>query len=199
MTFRKEKKFRLSQFESLALRSKLVHLGMNQIHVDRTITSVYMDTADMRMFFETEDGTLPRKKIRLRWYNEERDISLETKISSLEGRFKIRQPFNEQKFLDPISSYSHFDKDYGFLKPKLTVKYQRAYYCYEGMRITFDRDISYLSPMTITQISRADREVVVEVKTAVDCGDDFISKFFPFSTSRFSKYSRGVLALQNLN
>ena len=199
MTFRKEKKFRLSQFESLALQSKLVHLGMNKIYVDRSITSVYMDTADMRMFFESEDGILPRKKIRFRWYNEESDISLETKISSLEGRFKMSQPFNEQKFLDAVINYSHFDQDYGFLEPKLTVKYQRAYYFYEGMRITFDRDISYLSPKTITQISRADPEVVVEVKTAADCGDDFISKFFSFSTSRFSKYSRGVLALQNLN
>jgi len=38
-----------------------------------------------------------------------------------------------------------------------------------------------------------DPERVVEIKTPIGFGDDFIEKSIPYQTSRFSKYSRGLL------
>ena len=44
------------------------------------------------MYLDSEDGCLPRKKIRVRTYPENKNDSeyfFETKISSVEGRYKI--------------------------------------------------------------------------------------------------------------
>ena len=37
-----------------------------------------------------------------------------------------------------------------------------------------------------------DAECVMEVKAPIDCDDDYIKGLIPHSTSRFSKYSRGL-------
>ena len=66
MTFRIEKKYRLTKSEQLLIKSKLIKKGMKILYPSREINNCYFDTKDLRCFFESEEGMLPRKKIRIR-------------------------------------------------------------------------------------------------------------------------------------
>ena len=93
MSFRNEKKFRLSYGDSYHLKSNLISLGMKKMYPDRKINSEYFDTKHLKMFSDSEEGILPRKKIRLRWYNDKLVKNLEIKVSSNEGRYKKSKRF----------------------------------------------------------------------------------------------------------
>ena len=88
MSFRKEKKFKLTKFEFLNLKNHMLKKGMIKLHNQRLVNSLYYDNEYYDMFQQSEEGTLPRKKIRIRWYDLISRANIEKKISSLEGRFK---------------------------------------------------------------------------------------------------------------
>ena len=85
---------------------------MQQLYQKRAINSCYFDTQNFRMFHESEDGILPRRKIRFRWYNNQFFCSKETKISSIEGRYKIMNRENSIN-TNSIKFHRFFEKDYG--------------------------------------------------------------------------------------
>ena len=70
MTFRKEKKYRLTKYEFYKLKDILTSSGMKSLFEPRKVNSLYFDTPELAMFLDSEEGVLPRKKIRVRWYNE---------------------------------------------------------------------------------------------------------------------------------
>jgi len=72
MSFRSETKFRLSYGDHYLLKSNLLSLGMQQLYPSRIINSEYFDTDKLQMFLDSEEGVLPRKKIRVRWYHEKK-------------------------------------------------------------------------------------------------------------------------------
>ena len=195
MTYRKEFKFRLTVGEQEKLKIDLICQGMSSLFPARQIHSDYFDTVDLRMFSESEEGVLPRKKVRARWYVDRSQASLEKKYSSEEGRFKTSKPI-EVDALDSFSRGGLFDPEYGVLVPTLRVSYMREYYQYQGMRITFDSNITYWNSRNISGGVLSDYERVVEVKTSATTSDDYVGNFFHRQTSRFSKYCRGVLAFQ---
>ena len=43
-----------------------------------------------------------------------------------------------------------------------------------------------------------DQESVMEVKTSISCNDDYITRIIPYPSSRFSKYSRGILSFNEM-
>lgn len=193
MSFRKEKKFRVTIAESLSFKNHLLSQGMTPIHKKRKINSVYFDNYYFQMFNDSEEGVLPRKKVRLRWYNNEKNFSLETKISSVEGRFKTVCAQEHIKTENDIDTEKYTDLQYGVIKPVLSLSYERSYYNYKSMRITFDENIQYKSNKLNTKRVYKDPERVIEVKVSVLVPDDYIEKYIPYATSRFSKYSRGLL------
>lgn len=88
---------------------------------------------------------------------------------------------------------SLFDSQYGSIHPSLKVSYIRTYYEYHLMRITFDEQIKYKNSKDKFNRVYTDPERVIEIKVPVACDDDYIEKYIPYPTSRFSKYSRGIL------
>ena len=145
------------------------------------------------MFEDSEEGVLPRKKVRIRWYNDTNVFVKETKISSLEGRFKHTDSACPAEVKQDVFSMEYFDDRYGKLLPSLLVSYEREYFSLESMRVTFDRNISY---QLINQKGLGiyhDPECVMEIKIPADCGDDYVESIISHPTSRFSKYSRGHL------
>ena len=202
MSFRKEKKFRLSISDFHQLQSLLISQGMSTLHEPRIINSLYYDTPNLIMFHNSEEGVLPRKKIRIRWYNKNLNFIVEKKISSIEGRFKTITPLGQYKNVMPLVSNnielnfpvrSFFDEIYGFLIPTLLVSYKRAYFEFKKIRITFDSKITYKKLRISNQIKIEDTERVMEVKFGIDNGDDLLENLIPYTSSRFSKYSRGIL------
>ena len=145
------------------------------------------------MLFDSEEGTLPRKKVRVRWYNFSTKFTLEEKVSSVEGRFKAVKELKNISSQFELLREQYFDNQYGNLTPSLKVSYERSYFDLESMRITFDDKIAYQSCRSRFKSCHNDPERVVEIKIPHNCSDDYIEKHIPYSTSRFSKYSRGCL------
>jgi len=193
MSFRKEKKFRLSYSDAIELKKRLLLAGMSTLYPSRVISSCYFDTKDFALYRESEEGVLPRKKIRIRWYNNDALLTKEVKISSVEGRYKYTNALSLVDSKDGFESLTFFDQEYGNLTPVLIVTYEREYYSLKGLRITFDQNIVYSDLRFKTKPTFKDSECVMEVKVPMDCNDDYIEGIIQDSTSRFSKYSRGLL------
>jgi hypothetical protein len=193
MSFRKEKKYRLSYSDMYEMKKRLHSEGMKILHPSRVISSCYYDTNNQRMYSESEEGILPRKKIRVRWYGKQKNFTKEIKISSIEGRFKYSSPVNSLTDVDDLCALQFFEQDYGLLVPTLIVSYEREYYLFHNMRITFDHNIKYTNLRFLSNPKFRDSECVMEAKVPVNCGEDYIESFIEQPTSRFSKYSRGML------
>ena len=194
MSFRKEVKFRLSKFDFEILKNNLCSQGMQTLYSKRKINSIYYDSELMNMFNDSEEGILPRKKIRIRWYELSLGAKIETKISSIEGRFKKSTPINYTSFENFPKKI--FDQDYGILKPSLLVSYNREYFKLHNMRLTFDNSIKYKNYRYSTYTKHIDEECVMEIKVPKYISDDYIQSIIPYTSARFSKYSRGILISQ---
>jgi SPX domain protein involved in polyphosphate accumulation len=195
VSFRKEKKFRVTLSDFYKFQGQLYQQGMVTLFEPRLITSVYFDTVDLNMFHDSEEGILPRKKVRIRWYNDDQLYTLENKTSSIEGRFKVTSKLKNSISKKEIFIRNRLDAQYGQIKPTLKVSYRRSYFVFNEMRITFDKDICYQNLKYADKRKYHDPERVIEIKTPADCPDDFVEKLIPFPTARFSKYSRGILFL----
>jgi len=191
MSYRKEKKFRLSKFDFDSLKNKLFLNGMRTLYCKRVINSLYYDTDIHSMYHDSEEGLLPRRKVRFRWYDDIRKSSHEVKVSSVEGRFKTSSPVN----IESVAALPKilYDQSYGMITPSLFVTYTREYFSFEAMRITFDSHIKYGNYWKSSKTLHLDNECVMEVKLGLETPDDYVESMIPFPTARFSKYCRGLL------
>ena len=193
MSFRKEFKYRLSAALFEQTKADLLQQGMQELHPKRIIDSVYFDTPDARIFFDSEEGILPRKKIRLRQYWGSNGTTKEIKISSIEGRFKISKKYKHLTFDQSVSRHQIYDGNYGLVKPILRVTYARCYYTIGRMRVTFDSEIRYQSYRPFSHMICKDDQCALEIKTNDSTSLDFVSKHISQPTERFSKYARGII------
>lgn len=198
MSFRKEKKYRLLLNELIELKKILFKKGMTKLYPKRIINSCYFDTNNYLMFKDSEEGVLPRKKIRVRWYDNIKKSKKEIKISSIEGRYKISKNLKSINSIKKLFHLTFDDNFYGCLFPSLLTKYEREYFKLNGQRITFDKNISYTFLRSSIKPKIDDKECVIEIKSQINCSDDFIEKIISIPTSRFSKYSRGLLNTENI-
>ena len=166
---------------------------MYELHPLRVVNSTYFDSSSLSLFKDSEEGILPRKKIRLRWYNNNLVFQKESKISSFEGRFKIVEKTNNLKSEKDINKLFYLDQFYGQLTPYLKVSYQREYFQYQELRITFDQHITYINLKSQKKFKVFDPEAVMEVKAHINIDDQYIDNLIPYPISRFSKYARGIL------
>ena len=192
MSFRKEYKFSVSSYEREQLRSYLFSQGMECLYQGRIISSVYYDTSNLNCYFDSEEGCLPRKKFRLRFYNQNKSVlQKEIKVSSNEGRFKISERISVEKCLNDWS-IDFVDGLYGKLTPSTLVVYQRHYYKFCGLRITIDQDIKYQMLRNRGDFWFREPLSVLEVKCPNEVLDDNVENIIPANQSRFSKYCRSV-------
>ncbi len=197
MSFRKEIKFCLNKAKIQEFIEWIQKRGAKKIYQERIINSIYFDNSQLLMYHDSVEGIIPRKKIRLRSYNKKKDYFIEKKISSPEGRFKLSKHF--------INHYNLFkkgiiDNQYGICKPKIIVSYVRNYFSFKSFRITLDKNIRY-SKFNInlnSNIKIKDNEFVAEVK-GINLNQDFLDHNFPFISSRFSKYCRGIDLIYKFN
>ena len=197
MTFRKEIKRSLTFYESNILKNELLNKGMKRLFKSRLINSCYLDNNNFDLFFLSNEGILPRKKLRIRWYDSDLNFKKETKISSIEGRFKSSEPINFNN-LKEVYKYKENSVDYGLLKPVLRISYLREYFNYKNLRLTIDSNIRYVGLLGIKVFSSLDNYNVLEIKASEETSMDYLEEEFAFRIIRFSKYSRGIEAIYNL-
>ena len=192
MSFRSEIKFRLTKSELFRVKYHLKNEGMASLFPSRIIHSVYFDNAEWTMFHESNEGVMPRKKFRIRSYSGQIEKQFfEMKASSVEGRYK------ESKVIDQISTNEFLNKGmyfagYGWCTPRIKISYQREYFRFDNLRITFDSNLRY-SRYGQTR-SYADEESVMEVKFGHNESCDVLYSSVNLIPSRFSKYERAVKA-----
>lgn len=93
MSFRKELKFKLTFSDQKLLKHKLLSKGMKNLYPKRIVKNIYFDTRDLTFFHESNEGILPRKKVRIRSYNDEKTFYQEIKYTSEKGRYKLNKKY----------------------------------------------------------------------------------------------------------
>mgnify|MGYP002003742846 CR=1 FL=1 len=199
MSFRREIKSTLNKSKLSTLTRWIFDNNGKVLFPERIVNSIYFDNKNLNMFYDSVEGILPRKKIRLRIYKSNNTIkyfkdqgALEYKISSVEGRFKISKNSFDKNKNKPI--YFLRDKDYGICNPVLKVAYLRTYYRIKGIRLTIDKSIQYnkINFSKILPNTIKDNLNVVELKYSNKNDDTNVLNSFPFQFNRFSKYCRGI-------
>ena len=195
MSFRNEEKLRVASSKIFNLKYWInENLGV-VLFPTRTINSIYFDNQDFSMYHHSIEGVVPRKKIRLRNYDQEfiftKEANKEIKISSVEGRYKISE---KAKNPSQIMNLGIFDQNYGLCLPVLNVTYKRSYYKVKNIRLTLDEKITYRKVINreVSKLSTPDNYNIVELKFNSEKSIDFVRQSFPFERARFSKYCRGI-------
>ena len=197
MSFRIEEKILLNCMQDNLLYKFLNENYSTKIHDDRIISSVYFDNKFFQMFKDSEEGCVPRKKIRLRKYSNLSQINYEVKISSIEGRYKTTKIIKENDYKKVLKN-GIFDNNYGQCYPVIKISYQRKYIKVHSKRITLDTNIEYqdfISKRIVT-----DRfNQILEIKTSINDDINQLNIDFPFRRIRFSKYSEAIKRLKIKN
>tara|TARA_Y100001954_G_C15749973_1_gene573139 strand:- start:170 stop:772 length:603 start_codon:yes stop_codon:yes gene_type:complete len=197
MSFRIEEKILVNENDNFLVKKFLKLNSAKKLYNSRVVKSLYFDNNSFDMFQNSEEGIVPRKKIRIRSYPKfNNKFFLEIKISSVEGRFKKSNEISETQCLELIKN-GIFDKQYGHCKPKIYVKYLREYYIMKNTRITYDKDIEYLNVQQ--RILGKENSRVLELKPNKDKNTDELFLDFPFSRIRYSKYCFGINKFQYRN
>ena len=156
MSYRKEKKFRLSQYDMSKVMSSLRNLGMKNLHPKRTINSIYYDSDDFVLYKDSVEGLAKRIKYRLRYYNDEvKKIRLEKKIRINEyGSKELSEGLDQNpisiEIFDPFTNNKNNISVPRLIintyKPILITKYSRIYLSFasdRSSRITLDTLIRF--------------------------------------------------------
>ena len=116
------------------------------LYPERLVNSRYYDNYNLQMYYDTVEGLLPRKKIRLRTYNtREFELSdfpynLEKKLTTEKKRYKSIE--RNIEFRDNIYDQI-YDEDYGLCFKVVDISYVREYFLVNSIRMTIDKNIEY--------------------------------------------------------
>ena len=192
MSFRIEEKSVIDKIELVNFRRFMNTYG-KILYPKRTIESLYFDNRSFDSYFDSEEGVLPRKKIRIRNYpySNSNELFLENKTSSIEGRYKTSVRIDDLKY---TKYKSHLMDDYyGLVFPKSFITYEREYFIINNFRVTLDTNIRYKS-FNGSSIYN-DHNIVIEIKAPVDIDLNFLQNLIQYPRSRFSKYSNSITFL----
>ena len=160
--FRHEYKFRLSQGEYLALRSRLRAILQHDPHAgsggEYAIRSVYFDNADDKALREKLDGVDRREKFRVRWYNGDLSYIVLEKKAKLHGLCSksgcvITKEEAARLFAGDVSWLKESGSEtarellakmeFQGLRPRTVVDYLREPFVFPpgNVRVTLDREI----------------------------------------------------------
>ena len=195
MSYRIEDKLFFKPENILQFKNFLKNKSAKKLYENRIIRSLYFDNINLDMYRDSVEGSVPRKKIRIRHYPNSKDKNyyLEVKTSSVEGRYKTRKIIKKDDF-ESYKKNGIFDSNYGTCIPNFYVSYKREYVKIGDVRISIDEEITYENYLSNSVFF--DKKLIVELKTSINKNlDDFI-KDFPFQKIRFSKY---CFAVENFN
>ena len=190
MSFKIEEKILIGKNELIEFKKIYKKKFLKKLYQPRLIKSLYFENSNNESYKDSVEGTLPRKKIRVRNYPGEKknEFYLEKKISSVEGRFKNKEKIDNVNF-DKIIKYGFYDDSYGYCKPFIYVEYVRHYYLLDKTRLTHDCNIRYY--LFKGCITKYEENEIFEIKTNFNTDLDELYSIFPMNRTRFSKYCNG--------
>ena len=190
---RYEIKFDVSEYD---LTSLISELQMIYLYPQRKIISTYYDTAHLKYFNDSEEGLLPRKKVRVRNYENDKNFNLEIKETEIDFRRKlVLNNIDNKKVNDLLIKNHKYDET---VLPKLKVMYNRKYFQCRYGRITYDFNIKYRDLILGNFNQIFSQKKILELKnTNLKLKDEFI-KNFSLKNIRFSKYCDGISSFKDL-
>ncbi len=195
MKFRIENKYKIEKTKLNYLYKFLSTNKANILYPKREINSIYFDNSQMKSYYDSLEGTVPRKKIRLRSYpnkiskSSNRNYSFEIKINSPEGKIKVsKKNLNFEKLLKT----GFYDFEYGQCYPIVETNYYREYYNLLNFRLTIDKNIKYSKFKKKKYMIPIKDQIIVEVKSNDINASNYIDKNFHFEKIRFSKYCNAI-------
>jgi hypothetical protein len=193
-SLRQEKKYILSMYETSNLERKIISDGFQINHLPNHINNIYLEDYFKSSALENVEGDSKREKHRIRWYNNEKKFTLETKI-------KLSSSGKKNKFFLKSNNLKEACEESEKITNKKIIiqnSYFRKYYHFNGIRITIDQSLRFKLPNTETwKFHKSD---ILEIK--FDTINNFnISKYVNnFSQlTKFSKYLQGLKQFNLLN
>ena len=194
MSFRLEKKFTLDTRKYDEFIRYINTIDAKKIYNSRKVFSTYFENDFFTSFKQSEEGVVPRKKIRIRSYNtnDHSVVSkLEIKISAEDSRFKKVEKIKSKHQIEKLLNRGFIDRNYGLCKPLLNVSYEREYYQITDHRITIDKNISYCNFKKKKKIFKEPLSII-EFKSDTTKDINLYDNILTSPISRFSKYCRGM-------
>ncbi len=196
MSFRIEDKYLVKEEDKIKILSFIKNDGFEEKYIKRNITSIYFDNKFLSMFEDSEEGVTPRKKIRLRFYeNKIKNLNFEKKINSQEGKYKISNKLSLNKMNFYINN-GYYDTSYGNCYPLLEVNYDRFYFQKNNCRITLDFNI-YFRDFIYKKFKFNENFLILEVKLLNKYNIPPELENLPLNKIRYSKYSEGIKKVYN--
>tara|TARA_A100000164_G_C21730619_1_gene687372 strand:+ start:284 stop:898 length:615 start_codon:yes stop_codon:yes gene_type:complete len=194
MSFRLEKKFTLDTRKYDEFIRYINTIDAKKIYNSRKVFSTYFENDFFSSFKQSEEGVVPRKKIRIRSYNtnDHSVVSkLEIKISAEDSRFKKVEKIKSKHQIEKLLNRGLLDRNYGLCKPLLNVSYEREYYQLTDHRITIDKNINYCNFKRKIKIFKEPLSII-EFKSDTTKDINLYDSILTSPISRFSKYCRGI-------
>ena len=190
---RYEIKFDVTRYN---LTNLISELQMIYLYPQRKIISTYYDTEYLKYFNDSEEGLLPRKKVRVRNYENDKNFNLEIKETEIDFRKKLVLSNIDEKKVNNLLMKNHkYDE---IVSPKLRVIYNRKYFKCKYGRITYDFNINYFDLMLGNFNRVLSQKKILELKnTNLKLKDEFI-KNFSLKNVRFSKYCDGISSFKDI-
>ena len=206
--------------EDAELLIRLCPRYFRQVHPDRYINNVYLDSATLRCYWENLDGVSPRFKQRIRWYgdlhqdNAQATLEIKRKYNAVGDKIRVSLgPFNSAEDINDdgvarLLRSAGSDRPYmshgvGF-KCVLVNRYLRRYYAtFDGLfRATIDRELRFYpveGGRRMSEMAVYANAAIVEIKYARD--HDALAReileYLPFRPARVSKYVHGIDLLRS--
>lgn len=177
--------------------------GGDYLHPPRLVISRYLDNHEMSSYLDTANGVVPRKKIRIRTYDNVKNFTSgyqncfkEVKLTDSSGKYKLIDSFKSQKDLDKLLYDGIYDRHYGLCKVNVQVNYIREYFMVKESRITIDKCIIYDYCERNHYFNNViDPNYVVEIKSKHLEYYDCLLSDFEFPRCHYSKYENAVNAI----
>jgi hypothetical protein len=195
---------------------KLLPAVFSEIYHERRVNNIYLDSLDMKSYFDNIAGAEKRVKVRVRWYGDMsgfiKDPVLELKAKQGPMCNKVSFPLAGFRF-DENFSIRHFHEalekcqlpdglklDLVCLNFSLLNSYKRQYYLSadKNYRLTLDSGLQFYEirafSNTFVNVSSDHLNSIVEIKYGREHNDNIhrITHFFPFRMTRSSKYIMGI-------
>ena len=210
MDFRIERKFTVGKYNKDFFEKFLRFYSFHKPYADREVSSVYFDTHNYDFLRANIDGIGNRKKIRIRWYdNNFKTFSLEEKIKNnflvSKKIKKINFLFSEKKFKESLTQYYKSEKDKSFKEMNfqivLKTHYKRSYWLSSDRKIRATVDTNLVtSPYKYFDRKVDLPETILEFKYLPKY-ENYFRNFYKNIKSglRVVKYSKYVKSFFELN
>tara|TARA_B110000459_G_C16576503_1_gene479016 strand:+ start:733 stop:1347 length:615 start_codon:yes stop_codon:yes gene_type:complete len=176
----------------LDARNFIISSQALNIYPSRKIHSTYFENINRQMYLDSIEGLVPRKKIRIRSYENLLDSS-----PHFEEKFEIKYTYEDfrEKKVEPLSiqtfQNTYHDNIYGLCSKILKINFIREYYLIGESRITIDYEIKATN-VNNSKISLPINKIIIEFKSFNFEANAELIDNLGLRRNRFSKYTEGI-------